>query len=205
MSPLRQHMIAALHLSGTSQRTQESSGRAVRLLAQFSHPSPDRISAQELQRSFLHRKNVDGLAPAAMRICSSGIRFFSQHVLQRDWHTLALLRAQTTHRLPAGLSVAEVRRLLASATPVPNQGSCTTVSSLGLRLHAALYLQGSDMDGRRLQVQGQRGQGAKDRYVPLPVDTLTLRRTSWQTHRPPPGSSPPPDALTNSVLPPPPP
>jgi site-specific recombinase XerD len=178
-------MIAALHLSGKSQRTQESSVREVRLLAQFYHTSPDRISEQELQRYFLHRKNVDGLAPASMRICYSGIRFFYQHVLQRDWHTLSLLRAPTTHRLPAVLSVEEVRRLLASATPMHNQVSFTTVYSLGLRLHEALSLQVSDIDGQRLQVHVHRGKGAKDRYVPLPVDTLTLLRTSWKTHRHP--------------------
>jgi hypothetical protein len=69
-------MIAALHISGTSERTQASSIREVRLLAQCYHTSPDRIAEQELQHSFLHRKNVDGLAPASMRLCSSGIRFF---------------------------------------------------------------------------------------------------------------------------------
>src|SRR6266705_4279544 len=116
MRPLRQHMIAALPLSGQGERPQEASVREVRLLAQFSHTSPDRISAQELQHSFLHRKNVDSLAPASLRICYSGIRFFSQHVLTRDWHTLALMRAQTAHRLPAVLSVEEVKRLLTSAT-----------------------------------------------------------------------------------------
>ena len=183
MSPLRQQMIAALHLSGKSERTQESSVREVRLLAQFSHTSPDRITEQELQRYFLHRTNVDGLAPASMRICSSGIRFFSQHVLPRDWSTLSLLRAQTTHRLPAVLSVEEVKRLLTSATPLHNQVSCTTVYSLGLRLHEALFLQVSDIDGQRRQVHVHRGKGAKDRYVPLPEETLALLRTSWKTHR----------------------
>src|SRR5712691_10435389 len=183
MTPLRQHMIAALQLSGKGERTQEASVREVRLLAQCSHTSPDRISAQELQHSFLHRKNVDGLAPASMRICSSGIRFFSQHVLQRDWHTLALLRAQTAHRLPAVLSVEEVKRLLTSATPVHNQVSFTTVYSVGLRLHEALSLQVSDIDGQRLQVHIHRGKGAKDRYVPLPAATLALLRTHWKTHR----------------------
>src|SRR6266581_7483183 len=116
MSPLRQQMIAALQLSGKGERTQQASVRAVRLLAQFSHTSPDRISEQELQHSFLHRNNVDSLAPASMRICSSGIRFFSQHVLKRDWSTLSLIRAQTAHRLPAVLSVEEVRRFLKAAT-----------------------------------------------------------------------------------------
>src|SRR5262245_1125104 len=129
MTPLRQQRIAALQLRGKGERPQQSYVREVRLLAQFYHTSPDRISALELQRYFLHRKNVDGLAPASMRICYSGMRFFYQHVLQRDWHTLALIRAQTAHRLPAVLSIEEVRRLLASATPWHNQVYFTTVYS----------------------------------------------------------------------------
>ena len=183
MTPLRQHMITALQLSGKGERTQQSYVREVRLLAQFYHKSPDRITEPELQRYFLHRKNVDGLAPTSMRICYSGIRFFSQPVLQRDWHILTLLRAQTAHHLPAVLSGEEVRRLLAAATPFHNQGSCTTVYSLGLRLHEALSLQVSDIDGQRLPVHVHRGKGAKDRYVPLPTDTLALLRTYWKTHR----------------------
>ena len=127
MTPLRQQMIAALHISGKSERTHASYIREVRLLAQFYHKSPDRIAEQELQHYFLHRKNVDGLAPASMRICSSGIRFFYQHVLQRDWATLSLMRAQTAHHLPAVLSVEEVRRLLVAATPLHNQVYFTTV------------------------------------------------------------------------------
>jgi integrase len=183
MSPLRQQMIAALHLSGKSERTQDSYVREVRVLAQFYHTSPDRLSEQEVQRYFLHRKNVDGLAPASMRICYSGIRFFYQHVLQRDWSTLALLRAPPTHHLPAVLSVEEVRRLLAAATPFHNQVYFTTVYSLGLRLQEALFLQVSDIDGQRLQVHVHRGKGAKDRYVPLPAETLALLRTYWKIHR----------------------
>jgi site-specific recombinase XerD len=183
MTPLRQQMIAALQLSGKGERTQEAYVREVRLLAQFYRKSPDLLSEQELQHYFLHRKNVDGLAPASMRICYSGIRFFYQHVLKRDWHTLTLMRAQTTHHLPAVLSIEEVRRLLTSATPFHNHVYFTTVYSLGLRLHEALSLQVSDIDGQRLQVHVHRGKGAKDRYVPLPADTLALLRTSWKTHR----------------------
>ena len=118
-----------------------------------------------------------------MRICYSGIRFLYQHVLKRDWSTLSLIRAQTAHRLPAVLSVEEARRLLAAATPLHNQVYFTTVYSLGLRLHEALFLQVSDIDGQRLQVHVHRGKGAKDRYVPLPNDTLALLRIYWKTHR----------------------
>ena len=127
MTPLRQQMLAALQLSGQGARTQASSSREVRLLAQFSHKAPDRIADQELQHSFFHRQNVDGLAPASMRSCDSGRRFFYQHVLKRAWSTLSLMRAQAAHHLPAVLRVEEVRRLLAAATPWHHQVYCTTV------------------------------------------------------------------------------
>lgn len=185
MTPLRQHMIAALQLSGKGQRTQETSVREVRLLAQFYGKAPALISAQELQAYCLHRKNVDGLAPASMRICSSGIRFFYHHVLGRNWKTLDLIRAESEHRLPAILSLEEVHRLLNAATPLPNRVYCTTVYSCGLRLHEALYLQVSDIDSPRHMIHVHRGKGATDRDVPLPHDTLELLRLYWKTHRNP--------------------
>ena len=122
MTPLRQQRIAALHISGKSERTQASYIREVRLLAPFYHKSPDRLSEQELQHDFLHRKNMDGLAPASMRICYSGMRFFSQHVLKRDWATLSRMRAQTAHHLPAVLRLDEGRRVLQAAPPLAEPG-----------------------------------------------------------------------------------
>jgi site-specific recombinase XerC len=199
MSPLRQQMIAALHLSGKSGRTQDSYVREVRVLAQFYHKSPDRLSEQELQRYFLHRKNVDGLAPASMRICSSGIRFFSQHVLQRDWSTLALLRAPTTHHLPAVLSVEEVRRLLAAATPFHNQVYFTTVYSLGLRLQPSSSRSPTSM-ARASRSMSTAARGPKTGTSPYPP---RRSRCSAPTGKPigtRPGSFPPPGAIKNTAL-----
>jgi site-specific recombinase XerD len=156
MTPLHQQMIAALQLSGKSERTQQSSVREVRLLAQFSRKSPDLISEQELQHYLLHRKNIDGLAPSSMRICYS-------HVLGRHWKTLDLIRAESAHRLPAILSLEEVHRLLNAATPLHNRVSFTTVYSCGLRLHEALSLQVSAIDSPRHMGHVHRGKGAKDR------------------------------------------
>jgi integrase/recombinase XerD len=185
MPPLRQQMIAALQRSGKGERTQHASVRDVRLLAQFYGTSPALISDPALPHSFLHRKNVDHLAPASMRLCYSAIRCFSPHVLQRDWHTLSLMRAQTAHRLPAVRSVQEVRRLLNAATPLHHPVYFPTVYSLGLRLHDALSLHGADIDGQRLPVHVHRGTGAKDRYVPFPQETLARLRSYWQTpHNP---------------------
>jgi len=118
MTSLRQHMIAALQRSGKSERTQQTSVREVRLLAQFYSTSPDLLSEPQLQHDVLHRKNGDGLSPSSMRICSSALRFFYHQVLERPWKTLDLMRAQTAQRLPAVLSLPEVHRLLKAMTPL---------------------------------------------------------------------------------------
>jgi hypothetical protein len=125
MTPRRQHMIAALHRSGKGARPPAASVRDVRLLAQCYHTAPAQLSAPALQHDCLPRKTVAGLAPAAMRLCSSGSRFFSPPGLPRAWQTRSVMRAHTAPRLPAVLRVEEGRRFLTCATPVPQQGSCT--------------------------------------------------------------------------------
>lgn len=185
MTPLRQHMMTALELSGKSQRTQPSYVREVRLLATFYNQSPHLISEAELRRYLLHRNNTDRLAPSSMRICYSGIRFFYRDGIERDWKLLDLIRAQAEQRLPAILSVQEVRQLLSMAPPLHNRVYFTTVYHLGLRLQEGLFLQVSDIDGQRLMVPVHRGKGAQDRDVPLPGDTLALLRHYWTTHRHP--------------------
>ena len=177
--------IQALQLNGKGERTQQAYARSVRMLTQFYDKSPDLITEQELQDYFLHRKNVDHWSPNTMRICYCGIRFFFEHVLQRNWHILGILRAQTERRLPAVLSPEEVRSILSQVKTFQNYAYLSTVYSCGLRLHEGLHLEVSDIDSSRMMIHVHRGKGAKDRYVPLPQSTLQLLRRYWTTHHHP--------------------
>jgi len=177
----------ALQLNGKGERTQQAYTRAVRMLSEFYRKTPDRISEEELQEYFLHRKNVNKWSPNTMRICYCGIRFFFENVLKRDWHILGLLRAQNERRLPAVLSREEVRSILACVKTPQNHAFLTTAYSCGLRLQEAMYLEVSDIDSapEPMMIHVHRGKGAKDRYVPLPHATLDLLRRYWATHRNP--------------------
>jgi site-specific recombinase XerD len=155
------------------------------MLSQFYGKTPDLVTEQELQEYFLQRKNVNHWSPKTMRICYCGIRFFYVNVLERNWHILSILRAQNEHRLPAVLSVEEVRCILAHVKTFHNHVYLSTVYSCGLRLHEGLHLEVSDIDSQRMMVHVHRGKGAKDRYVPLPQSTLHLLRQYWRTHRHP--------------------
>jgi integrase len=178
-------MTQTLQLNGKGERTQEAYARAVRMLLEFLGKAPDEITADELQAYFLHRRNVSRWSPATLRICYAGIRFFFEKVRHRDWPLLTVLRAQRERKLPAVLSVEEVRRALGCVTPSHNQAFLTTVYSCGLRLQAGLHLEVSGIDSARRMVHVHRGKGAKDRYVPLPSATLGLLRNYWVTHRHP--------------------
>jgi site-specific recombinase XerD len=185
MNDWYQRMIDTLQLNGKGERTQQAYARSVRMLSQLYDKTPDLVSEHELQEYFLQRKNVNHWSPKTMRICYCGIRFFYVNVLERNWHILSILRAQTERRLPAVLSVDEVRSLLAHIKTFHNYVYLSTVYSCGLRLYEGLHLEVSDIDSQRMMVHVHRGKGAKDRYVPLPQATLMLLRRYWLTHRHP--------------------
>jgi len=154
------------------------------MLADYYGKTPDKVSEEELQDYFLHRRNVDKWSAATMRICYSGIKFFFINVLKREWHTLELIRAKSERRLPTVLSLDEIRSILRTVSTPQNKAYLTSVYSCGLRLHEALHLQVSDIDKDRMRIH-VRGKGAKDRYVPLPESTLHILRSYWKLHRNP--------------------
>jgi site-specific recombinase XerD len=178
-------MNKSMQVAGMGERTREAYSRAMRKLVEHCDKSPELIAEDELLDYFIHRQDVTGWAPATMRICYTGIKFFFKHVLKREWHLLSIAQARRERRLPAVLSREEVKRIMAKVDTFHNRAYLQTVYSCGLRLQEGLYLQISDIDGARKMIHVHRGKGAKDRYVPLPDATLDLLRRYWTTHRNP--------------------
>lgn len=176
-------MDKCMQVNGMGERTRECYSRAMRKLVEHYDKEPDLITEDELLEYFIFRQNVTGWAPATMRICYSGVKFFFINVLKRDWHLLNIAHAKREKRLPAVLSRAEVQKILKNAGPVHNYVYFVTVYSCGLRLQEGLYLETSDIDGSRKMIHVHRGKGAKDRYVPLPEATYHLLRRYWTSHR----------------------
>lgn len=175
----------ALRLAGMGERTQECYTRAVRQLSQFYGKPPAQISETELEDYFLHRQSVTGWSGATLRIAQAGIKFFFVNVLHRDWHLFAFLNAKRERRLPCILSRDEVFSVLGHVSTFHNYAFLSTVYACGLRLSEALALEVSDIDSHRRMLHVHLGKGAKDRYVPIPADTLMLLRAYWRTHRNP--------------------
>ncbi len=185
MTPLRQRMLEDLQLRGLSERTQEMYVRAVRQLAEHYHKSPEQITEEELRDYFLYVKNVKHYSRSASTIALCGIKFFYEHTLKREWTILTFVRLPQEHKLPVILSSEEVHTIL-QGVRLPRYRAClTTIYACGLRLQEGTHLQIPDIDSARMLIHVRCGKGAKDRYVPLPRQTLEGLRQYWKTHRNP--------------------
>jgi len=185
-TPWYDKAVEALKLNGKGERTQEAYARHVRKLIEFFNgKEPDQITEEELKRYFIHRQDINKWQPNTMRICYSAIKFLYLHVVQRDWYLLKIIKAPTEKRLPSVLSREEVNGILSKVATFHNFVFLSTIYSCGLRLQEGLFLQVSDIDGKRKLIHVHRGKGAKDRYVPLPDSTYALLRRYWVTHRNP--------------------
>lgn len=181
MTPLRKRMIEDMQINGLSARTQEVYVRAVRLLADHFHRSPDLLSEEDLRQYFLYLANEKKIARSTATIALCGIKFLFEHTLRRQWPTLRFVRPRFEKKLPVVLSCEEVRQIL-SHVRVPAYRFClTTIYACGLRLMEGAQLQVTDVDSGRmfLHIHGKYG---KDRYVPLPKPTLHMLRSFWRTH-----------------------
>lgn len=182
---LYDRMAEDLHLGGMSDRTHAGYLRAVRKLADYCQTSPDKITEDQLRRFFLHMKNELNYAYGTLRVAFSGIKFFYTRTCKRNWQTLAQMKLQNAKTLPEVITIAQVHRIIDACRVERIAVYLWTVYSLGLRLEEGCNLQVGDIDSARGWVHVHRGKGAKDRYVPLPTDTLEWLREHWTTHRHP--------------------
>ncbi len=173
-----------LKLAGYKKRSRQSYIRAVRQLMNFWSCPLEEIEEQQVREYWLHCKDELDWRPATMRISYSGIKFFYQHTLKRDWETLQLLKIKRHTTPPTVLSVDEVRAVLSALPTLMNRTFYTTIYTLGLRLGEARHLQPWQIDSRRMCVTIRDSKGG-DRLVPLAESTLVLLREWWKTHRNP--------------------
>lgn len=176
-------MVRKLQINGKSERTQQAYTRAVHQLKTHYKKDPAFINEEELEEYFLYRRNESEWAPKTLRLCYYGIKFYYKFVLNTDWNLFSILKAQKEERLPEIPTKETIHKVLSCVTTFHNFVFFSTVYSCGLRLQEALNLQVSDIDSGRMMVYVHRGKGAKDRYVPLPKETLNLLRRYWKTHR----------------------
>ena len=153
-----------------------------RLVTRFDK-CPDRVTRKQLAQHF--SELVDSHSWSTVKVDRNGLQFFWKHVLKREWKWVEIVKPPKVQTLPTVLSMAEGRQLIRNANQLRYRVFILVTYSLGLRLSEALNLQIGDIDSQNHRVHIRRGKGCKDRYVPLPIETLAVMRQFWAIHRNP--------------------
>lgn len=183
VSPLRQRMMEDMDLKGFSVKTQMSYVRSVSALAKFYGRSPDTLSDEELRAYFVHLKCKRKLARQTVTIALSGIKFFYETTLKRDFSVTGIPKPKRRKHLPVVLSRNEVRAILDKIEKPRFQACLKLIYACGLRLGEACRLVPTDIDSARGVVIIRNAKGGTDRQVPIPPATILILREFWKTHR----------------------
>jgi integrase/recombinase XerD len=168
MSALRQKMIEDMQLRGLAVRTQEAYVNAVLQLSRRLKKSPDCIDEEELREYFLYLKNEKQVAESTFSIALCGIKFFYEHTLGKEWHTLQFTRPDRKKKLPVVFSTDEVKRVLDCVHRFQYQVCLHTIYACGLRLLEGTRLRVKDIDSDRKTIHVVAGKEARIDMSPCP-------------------------------------
>lgn len=178
----RKH-VNALRRQGKADATIDGYARAVRRLAEFYDCPVDTLSLDQIEGYF--DSLVQTHSWSTVKVDRNGLQFFFKHVLKRDWQWVDIVKPPQVKTLPDVPTLREVERLINGTRELRYQTFILTCFSMGLRLGEALALTVGDIDSERMRVHIRAAKGRKDRYVTLPLETLTALRRYWATHRHP--------------------
>ena len=182
VSPLQKRMVEDMCLCRFSARTQNSYVRAVSLLARYYRKSPDLLTDEDIRAYFVHLTCERKLARPTITIALSGIKFFYEKTLKRDWSLTGVPVPKRDKFLPVILSRREVHAIVREVRLLRHSACLSLIYACGLRLSEGCAVKVTDIDRGRMQLH-VRGKGSKDRYVPLPPSVMPLLDACWLSHK----------------------
>jgi len=184
MGRLHDQMKRDLELKNYSPKTRSAYLACVKGFALHFHRSPEEMGDQEI-REYLHYLLTDReVSQSAMSQAYSGLKFFYETTLKRDWDGFRIPRVKMRKKLPVVLSQQEIQSLFSVVRNLKHRVILMTIYSAGLRLNEAIHLKVSDIDSQRMMIRVEQGKGDKDRYTLLANRTLDILREYWREYRP---------------------
>ena len=172
-----------LKLKGLQPKTIDAYSRAIRRIGDNFDGHLDDLSQDQLLDYF--HALLERLSWSAVKLDLYGLKFFYTHVLAKPWVDIPVIKPPRTTRIPDIVTVDETRQLFLSTRKLSYRVFFFTLYSMGLRLGEGLRLQVGDIDAERQRVHIRNAKGNKDRFVPLPLNTLQVLRRFWHLHQHP--------------------
>jgi site-specific recombinase XerD len=183
MTQLREQMVRAMELKNFSKHTQRSYLAAVTGLAKHYGQSPDTVSQEMVDDYLLYLKNVKGRAPAGCGMVLTGLRFFFNVLLEKEFSFDYSVR-KIPRKLPTVLSMEQVWKIINAPKNLKHRLILMTTYSAGLRVSETIALKPEHIDSERMLIKVVNGKGRKDRYTMLSPKLLEELRIYYRKYRP---------------------
>jgi len=178
-----QCLLKSLKLAGMQPKTIELYSRGIRRAGVYFGYQIDALSKPQLTNYFVHV--LDTLSWSSLKHDLYGLKFYYAKVLDKPWPGADLVKPPASFTLPDIITVPQAQQIFRETRVLSYRVFFFTLYSLGLRLGEGLRLQLGDIDADRMRVQVRNAKGNRDRFVPLPENTLQVLRRFWSTHRNP--------------------
>jgi len=172
-----------LRLKGLQPKTIDAYTRALRRIGAYFDFQLDHLTEEQLL-DYFHALLLR-LSWSAVKLDLYGLKFFYTYVLTKTWVDIPLIKPPKTRRIPDIVTMDEARQLFTTTKKLSYRVLFFTLYSMGLRLGEGLRLRVGDIDADRLRVHIRNAKGNKDRFVPLPSNTLRVLRRFWRLHQHP--------------------
>jgi site-specific recombinase XerD len=178
-----QRLLKCLKLGGLQPKTIELYSHGVRRAAAYFNDQIDDLTRIQLTDYFVHI--LDTLSWSTLKHDLYGLKFYYAKVLDKPWPGADLVKPPASFTLPDIITVPQAQQIFMATRVLSYRVFFFTLYSLGLRLGEGLRLSVGDIDADRMRVQVRNAKGNRDRFVPLPENTLQVLRRFWATHRNP--------------------
>ena len=172
-----------LKLKGLQPKTIDAYARAIRRIGAYFDHQIEHLSGEQLTDYF--SQLISTHSWSAVKLDLYGLKFYTQHVLGQPWVMPNFIKAPKVQRLPDIVTAQQAQQLFEATRCLSYRVFFFTLYSMGLRLSEGLALRLGDIDAGRQRVHVRDSKGNRDRFVPLPAQTLLVLRRFWQTHRHP--------------------
>jgi site-specific recombinase XerD len=179
MGAIRERMIEELELLGMSAATRTSYLTNCRVFVSYFMRSPEQLGAKEIREFLLHLSRDRMVGPSCVRGYVAALRFLYRRVLRNPDAVEDLPMPKVPRTLPDVLSREEVRQILEAVRSLRLRTILTTAYAAGLRISEALRLRVDDIDSKRMVLHIRGAKQAKDRFVLLSPQLLTMLRRYW--------------------------
>lgn len=183
-TPLREQMREELRLRGYSASSEKLYIWHIGKYAKHFKKSPASLEYEEVKRYLIHLKDVEQCSLSHYKHAVSGLRFFYEKVLGKEWLAEKIPYPKVVKTLPVVLTREEVRRVFEQITHRRNRVVCETLYGAGLRLSEALLLRVSDVNSAEGTLRIASGKGAVERRALLSKSLVQILREYYQVYRP---------------------